>query len=139
MRILFDTNVVLDVLLDRQPHVSPATALWAVVEQGRAAGVVAAHALTTIHYLVSKDRGARVASRVVSTILRTFHVARVDGAVLQEALDLGWKDYEDAVTAAAASAAKCDLLATRDPRGFAASPPLPVLDPASALAAVLAS
>jgi predicted nucleic acid-binding protein len=138
VRILFDTNVILDVLLDRQPHATAATALWAAVEQIGAAGIVAAHALTTIHYLVGKDRDTRVATRSVGTILKTFDVARVDGAVLRAALDLGWKDYEDAVTAAAAAAAKCDLLATRDPRGFGTSP-VPVLDPASALAAILAS
>lgn len=138
MKVLLDTNVVLDVLLDREPHASVSSGLWAAVEQRRASGFVAAHALTTIHYLVRKDRDARVARRVTATILRIFRVARVDEAVLSMALDLGWSDYEDAVTAASAAASGCVLIATRNPRDFKDSP-VPVLDPASALAAVLAS
>ncbi|MGZ5444759.1 MAG: PIN domain-containing protein [Thermoanaerobaculia bacterium] len=136
MKLLLDTNVILDVLLDRDPHASVSSGLWAAVEEGRASGFVAAHALTTIHYLVRKDRDARVARRVTTAILDVFHVAPVDGSVLSAALDLGWSDYEDAVTTAAAISAGCDLIATRNPRDFKESP-VPVLDPASALAALL--
>jgi len=56
-RILFDTNVVLDVLLDRQPYVEASAAAWAAVETGISEGMVAAHAATTIHYLVRKEMG----------------------------------------------------------------------------------
>ncbi len=51
-RILFDTNVVLDVLLDRQPYVEASAAAGADVETGISEGMLAAHAVTTIHYLV---------------------------------------------------------------------------------------
>jgi predicted nucleic acid-binding protein len=107
-----------------------------LIEERKASGFVAAHAPTTIHDLVRKDRDARVARRVIGTILKAFRVARVDEAVLSRALDLGWSDYEDAVTAAAAIAAGCDLLVTRNPRDFKDSP-IPVLEPASALAVLL--
>jgi predicted nucleic acid-binding protein len=119
-RVLFDTNVVLDVLLDRQPYVEASAAAWAAVETGVAEGMLAAHAVTTIHYLVRKERGNAKARRIVSAILRVFGVAAVDAAVLQEALELPWPDFEDAVTAAAARAAGCEL--TRDPKGFRGSP-----------------
>jgi len=121
-RILFDTNVVLDVLLDRQPYVEASAAAWAAVETGVADGMLAAHAVTTIHYLVRKEKGNAKARRIVSAILRVFGVAAVDAAVLQEALELPWPDFEDAVTAAAARAAGCEFIVTRDPRGFRGSP-----------------
>lgn len=136
MKLLLDTNVILDVLLDREPHATASSGLWALIEERKASGFVAAHAPTTIHDLVRKDRDARVARRVIGTILKAFRVARVDEAVLSRALDLGWSDYEDAVTAAAAIAAGCDLLVTRNPRDFKDSP-IPVLEPASALAVLL--
>ena len=121
-RILFDTNVVLDGLLDRQPYVEASATAWAAVETGVAEGMLAAHAVTTIHYLVRKERGNAKARRIVSAILRVFGVAAVDAAVLQEALELPWPDFEDAVTAAAARTAGCEFIVTRDPKGFRGSP-----------------
>jgi predicted nucleic acid-binding protein len=125
-RILFDTNVVLDVLLDRRPHVEASAAAWAAVETGACEGMLAAHALTTIHYLVRKELASGKARRIVSAILRVFGVAAVDGAVVQEALALPLSDFEDAVTAAAALMAGCDYIVTRDPRGFRGSPVRPL-------------
>ena len=121
-RILFDTNVVLDVLLDRQPYVEASAAAWAAVETGISEGMLAAHAVTTIHYLVRKEMGNIKARRIVTAILRVFGVAAVDGAVVQEALQLPFSDFEDAVTAAAARLAGCECIVTRDPRGFRGSP-----------------
>jgi len=121
-RILFDTNVVLDVLLDRQPYVEASAAAWAAVETGISEGMLAAHAVTTIHYLVRKEMGTIKAKRIVSAILRVFGVAAVDGAVVQEAMQLPFSDFEDAVTAAAARLAGCEWIVTRDPKGFRGSP-----------------
>ena len=121
-RLLFDVNVVLDVLLDRRPHAEASAAAWAAVEICIAEGLLAAHAVTTIHYLVRKEMGAAKATRTISSILQVFSVAVVDGAVVQEALQLSCSDFEDAVTAAAARTAGCDYIVTRDPKGFRGSP-----------------
>lgn len=121
-RILFDTNVVLDVLLDRHPHSEASAQAWAAVETGKAEGLLSAHAVTTIHYLIQKDIGNVKAKRLLSAILGVFGVAVVDASVLQEALQLPFSDFEDAVTAAAAHSAGCDCLVTRDSRGFRRSP-----------------
>jgi predicted nucleic acid-binding protein len=121
-RILFDTNVVLDVLLDRQPYVDASTAAWLAVETGTSEGLLAAHAVTTIHSLVRKERGNAKARRIIRAILKVFGVAAVDGVVIQEALQLPFSDFEDAVTAAAARVAGCECIVTRDPKGFRGSP-----------------
>jgi predicted nucleic acid-binding protein len=121
-RILFDTNVILDVLLDRRPYVEASAAVWAAVETGISEGMLAAHAVTTIHYLVRKERGSVKATRIVAAILRVFGVAAVDAAVIQEALQLPFPNFEDAVTAAAARLAGCECIVTRDPKGFRGSP-----------------
>jgi predicted nucleic acid-binding protein len=121
-RILFDTNIVLDVLLDRQPHVEASAAAWAAVETGISEGMLAAHAVTTIHYLVRKELSDIKARRIISAILRVFGIATVDGRVVQEALQLPFSDFENAVTAAAARSAGCEFIVTRDPKGFRGSP-----------------
>lgn len=132
-KVLVDINVVLDVLLDRKPHAGPSAALWAAVETGLAEGVLAAHAVTTIHYLVRKERGASKARRTVAAILRVFGIAAVDGDVVRQALQLSWPDFEDSITASAAQSAGCDAIVTRDPRGFPNSP-VRVLTPEAAAA-----
>ena len=130
-RVLLDVNIVLDVLLDRKPHFTASASVWSAVEAGASEGLLAAHAVTTIHDLVRKERGAARAARTVGSLLRVFGVATVDEAVLRHALELAGPDFEDSVTVAAASLAGCDLIVTRDPAGFRGSP-LRVLTPEEA-------
>ena len=117
-KVLIDTNIVLDVLMDRRPHAGASVAVWAAVETGSAQGLLAAHAVTTIHYLIRRELGLGRARRTISTMLRVFDVAAVDGAVIQVALGLPLTDFEAAITAAAAQFAGCDYIVTRDAKGF---------------------
>lgn len=130
-RILIDTNVILDVLLARHPHIIASAAVWSAVETGRAEGVLAAHAITTVHYLIRKELGVAAARRVLGALLRVFRVATVDGAVIHDALASEYSDFEDAVIASAARLAGCDLIVTRDPKGFRGSA-IPALAPEAA-------
>jgi predicted nucleic acid-binding protein len=121
IKILFDVNVVLDVLLDREPHVEASAAAFAAVETGLVQGMLAAHAVTTIHYLVRRKLRPTQARRILSALLSVFGVAAVDGAVIREAMQSPCPDFEDAVTAAAARLSHCDYIVTRDQRGFRGS------------------
>ena len=132
-RVLLDVNVVLDVLLDRKPFAEDSAAVWSAVELGRAKGLLSAHAVTTLHYLNSRAVGPRAARETTDALLSVFDVAAVDGRVLDAALALGWTDFEDAVTAAAARRAKCDAIVTRNPRDFKGAH-VRVLAPAEAAA-----
>ncbi len=132
-RLLLDVNVILDVLLDRAPFARAASAVWSAIEQGKATGMLSAHAVTTLHYLNGRAVGPRMAASTTEALLSVFEVAAVDTTVINAALALGWTDFEDAVTAAAAARAKCNAIVTRDPRHFKGSP-LRVLAPAEAVA-----
>jgi predicted nucleic acid-binding protein len=121
MKVLLDANVVLDVLLDRQPHFASSATVWSAIEAGTAEGLLSAHTVTTIHYLIRKEQGAAKARQTLTAILRVFGVAMVDERVILEALEMHSPDFEDAVTAAAADLAGCDLIVTRDPKGFRGS------------------
>lgn len=132
-RILVDVNVVLDFVLSRAPFDRAATALWAAAETKQVQLLVPAHGLTTVFYVVARQRDPSFARRVLTDLLILPRVAAVDDSVVRRAVSLGWSDFEDAVCAAAAEAAGCDLLVTRDPADFRDSPVL-VVDPATALA-----
>lgn len=138
MKVLFDTNVVLDVLLDREPHAEVAAQLLSMVDSGRLDGAVCATTLTTIHYLASHAAGDEAARRYVGELLAMFEVARVDRAVLLTALDLDFRDFEDAVVHEAARAVGAAALVTRNGRDFARAV-MPVFSPEELLAAVTAA
>ena len=134
MKVLFDTNVVLDVLLARAPHVDVAAPLLSLVDSGRIQGVLCATTVTTIHYLATKAVGPKKARRHLKDLLAMFDVAQVDRSVLDQALDLNFADFEDAVLHQAALAADCAAIVTRNRKDFSKAH-LPILDPAELLAA----
>ena len=76
MRVLFDTNVILDLLLERQPHVEAAAALVARVERGQLKGCLCATTVTTIFYLASKVVGAEAAREQLKLLLGLFEGKR---------------------------------------------------------------
>lgn len=133
MRVLLDTNVVLDVLLQRGPHVADSAAVLSVVESGVVTGLISATTVTTIYYLVEKALGAGRARKHVDTLLSICEVAPVTEEVLREALALGFADYEDAVLHEAARRARAQGIVTRDQRGFRRAD-LAVYTPAELLA-----
>lgn len=131
-KLLLDLNVVLDVILDRRPGSVAAARLWSALERGQGRGVIPAHGVTTIFYVLEKARGAAFARQGVERLIGVFRVAAVNDDVVRRALVFAWPDFEDAVCVAAAEASGCDAIVSRDPAGFP-NAPLPVIDPAAAL------
>jgi hypothetical protein len=107
--------------------------VWRALETGAGEGFVAGHAVTTLYCVVARARGKVFSRGALERFLGVFQVAPVDGRVMRQALAMAWADFEDAVTVAAAEAARCDALVTRDPAGFKGSP-VRVLDPRAAVA-----
>ena len=133
MKVLLDTNVVLDVLLEREPFVAAAAGLLARAEGGNVVGWVGATTVTTIHYLATKVVGAARARAAITSLLSILRVAPVTHSEIEAALASPLVDFEDAVLLAAARACGAHAIVTRDPRDFAASG-LPVYDPRELLA-----
>lgn len=132
MKLLLDINVILDVVLAREPWAAYAARLLGAVERGEHEGWIAAHTVTTVHYLVARARDRRAAVLAVTDLLDIAAVAPVGDAELRRALVLDLPDFEDAVQAACAMAVGTDALVTRDAAGFDGLD-LPVLTPGAAL------
>jgi predicted nucleic acid-binding protein len=133
VKLLFDINVLLDVLLDREPWSAAASALLSAIESRTAEGFVAAQTLPTVYYVVARAQNRTLAAAAVGDLLRILDVAPVTRMELQEALTYSVPDFEDAVQAAAARAIDADYLVTRNGKDFRDSP-VPVADPATVLA-----
>lgn len=118
MKLLLDINLLLDVLLQREPWAESAASLLTRIERGEASGFVAGHTLTTIHYVVSRARDRQLAAVAVTDLLRFLEVVPIEKVDFSQALVLLTDDFEDAVQAAAALKIGADYIVTRDEEGF---------------------
>lgn len=133
MKVLLDTNVVLDVLLAREPFLADSKAVWQACDDGRLNGYILASAVTDIYYIARKSVGADTARKAVEICLTAFVMCPVNQAVLEQALQLSGSDFEDNVQIAAATQCGMDVIVTRNPNDFAHAP-LAVVTPNALLA-----
>ncbi|MBL1175843.1 type II toxin-antitoxin system VapC family toxin [Pantanalinema sp. GBBB05] len=118
MRVLLDTNVVLDFLQEREPFVENAARLFERIDAGEIEGFIAATTITNIYYVVRRAAGRIVAQDAITQILSDLTICTVDLEVLEQALALNFEDFEDAVQYACAVAYSVDAIVTRDASGF---------------------
>jgi len=128
MKVFLDTNVILDVLANREPFVSDSSAVLSLIESRRVEGFVAAHTITTLFYLLRKEVGGAKARSVLMDLFRVLEIVAVDQDRISQALAMDWDDFEDAIQASCATSVEVDYLLTRDQKGFRSSQ-VPVLSP----------
>lgn len=118
MKILLDTNIVLDVLMDRLPYSDAAVELFSQVENGTVTGCLCGTTITTVFYLIAKAVGAAKAKEEIKKLLALFAVAPVNKHILESALLLDFNDFEDAVIHEAAFNVGVDAIVTRNLKDF---------------------
>lgn len=118
MKILLDTNIVLDVLMDRMPFADAATELFSKVEDGTIIGYLCGTTITTVYYLAAKTVGAPRAREEIKKLLSLFEVAPVNRPVLESALVADFSDFEDAVIHEAACHVGAEAIVTRNQKDF---------------------
>ncbi len=135
IKVLIDTDVLLDVLQRREPFYTMSAHALACAETGQIEGWVAAHSITTLYYLYAKYQSAEQARIRLSDLLSFLSVAAVDRAVIEQALTLPYRDFEDAVQMAAAIQINAQYVITRNISDYKEGP-LPAIEPAELLALV---
>jgi predicted nucleic acid-binding protein len=123
VRVLIDTNIVLDFLLQREPFFQDAELLFQAIGAGQLIGYVTATTLTDIFYISRKHtRSIEQARQAVSATLTVMVICPIDRTVLESAFNSGLVDFEDAVQIFGAVAQGLDAILTRDNKGFLSSP-----------------
>jgi len=97
-----DIHVGLDVLQKRDPFYATSAGLLAAVETGLVPGFLAAHSITTLFYLVQKNRSTGEARAAFTNLLQFIQIVPVDQSSIAQALNLNFRDFEDAVQMIAA-------------------------------------
>jgi predicted nucleic acid-binding protein len=119
MKVLIDTNIVLDLLLEREPFINDALSLFEQIEQGKLKGYIAATTITNIFYIIRKAENREVAVDAVNRILIGLELCEVNRMVIETALRQGLKDFEDGIQLGCAITSQLDVIVTRDLKDFA--------------------
>jgi predicted nucleic acid-binding protein len=126
--VLIDLNILLDVLQKREPFYGTSAGLLAAVETGKVQGYVAAHSITTLFYLVQKSNSSSEARATITNMLQVIKIAPVNQSTIEQALNLDYRDFEDAVQMISAVQCKADCLVTRNVKDYQPAL-LPVIQP----------
>jgi len=118
LKILFDTNILLDVFLDRKPFEATAIRLLGAVENKIIQGYLCATTITTLDYLLTKSVGKVKAKRAILTLLDLFTIAEVNCRTLKAAVESDFLDFEDAVLYFSGYEAGVDGIVTRNGDDF---------------------
>lgn len=119
MKIMCDTNVVIDVLLDREPFVEDSYKILTLCEEHKVDGFISASSITDIYYLVRKyTHNTELAYKAVGKLLEIVKVCSVTDKDIFTAFQKKAKDFEDCLVATCAKSINCDYIVTRNKGDF---------------------
>ena len=130
--MLLDTDILIDLALDRRPHSGPASELLDRIERGPENAFIAWHTVSNFYYLVAPSRGTADTRDFIVELTRFVAVASTDTESVRYAAQLPMKDFEDAMQVAAARACGARHIVTRNARDYRHSP-IPAVSPREAL------
>jgi predicted nucleic acid-binding protein len=118
VKFLLDTNVIVDVALERQPYFSDSETVLSLVEQGQIEGYISATTFSDLYYIIRKDKGRNLTLEFLSDISTFCRVATVDRAAIDMALTANFRDFEDAIQYSTAVINNLEAIVTRNPQDF---------------------
>jgi len=118
MNILFDTNIILDLLQKREPFSDNAMKLFNAVESSTINGFICANSICTIAYLLQRHQNKQFAVTHIELLLELFEIAPVNRSTIQEALTAKFSDFEDAIIYKSALHVNANGIVTRNPKDF---------------------
>lgn len=123
MKILIDTNIVMDWLLKREPFHQNAKDIIKPCINGEVQGFLACHTILNLFYLLRKDYTVQERRDILQMLCGCFHIIGINGEMLEKALATGdFKDIEDETQIQCAIHEGLDYIITRDKKGFENSP-----------------
>ena len=118
MRIFVDTNILLDVLTQREPFYQHAAAIWSLVEEGILEGYISAISVNNVYYIARKLNNVEYAQGLVDKILQDFRIIELNYEILRLSRTLSGCDYEDLIQYFSAIKSGSKYLITRNTRDF---------------------
>ena len=114
MKVLLDTNVILDYILSREPYVKNIVRLFDIICKDEIKGVFTANSVTDIYYIIAKRLGDAAARKALWNLLNILVIIGVDGDDCVLVLDMSIADFEDAVIVVCAPKNNIDYIVSND-------------------------
>ena len=132
MVLMIDANVVLDVLVRREPNYKYSSKVWKLCETGVCTGIVSTLSFANIIYVMRRELTPEKIEAVLKQLMMIFTFSDLSQSTLEEAAKLQWSDFEDAIQTATAKRVNADYIITWNVKDYVKSD-IPVLTPAEFL------
>lgn len=117
-KVLFDTNIILDIALKRESFFEDAQKLFILIDKEKVTGNITATTITDIYYIAKKEKGHNEAINFIENLLEVIDVIGINKETILKALASKMKDFEDAIQSSAAEIHQIDLILTRNKNDF---------------------
>jgi predicted nucleic acid-binding protein len=118
VKVLLDTNIIIDIALERQPYFTNSETVLAFVEQGQIEGYISASTISDLYYLIRKQKGRDLTIEFLQEILTFCQIATVNQAAIIMAFTTNFQDFEDSIQYSTSVVNKLDAIITRNPQDF---------------------
>lgn len=122
MRILIDTNILIDVIARREPFFADALKIFELCQQEIVDGTIAAHSVVNMAYILRKQFTPDELRQILLRLCKIFQVEAIDlGKLIAALSNRDFSDFEDCLQTQCALNARADYIVTRNVKDFAAS------------------
>ncbi|MCG2715175.1 MAG: PIN domain-containing protein [Candidatus Marinimicrobia bacterium] len=117
-KIFIDTDIILDLLAERQPFYKNAAAIFTLIDRGKVKGFTSPIVFANLHYILSKQLSQKYAIQNLKKLRTLIKIVPVDERIIDLSLESDFKDYEDAIQYNAAISAGISTLITRNIKDY---------------------
>ncbi len=118
MKTLIDTNIILDVLTQREPFYVDSAKVWTLVREGIVEGCISAISVNNLYYIINKLEGQKAAKSFADQLLEDFEIVALTKNILKQARTIPQKDFEDLIQYFSAIHEGCECIITRNKKDF---------------------
>ncbi|KYC40754.1 twitching motility protein PilT [Scytonema hofmannii PCC 7110] len=123
MKVLLDTNIIVDVALEQEPFFTNSETVLSLVEQRQIQGYISASSFGDLFYIIRKQKGRDLAIEFLREIITFCQIATVESTTINMALTVNFRDFEDAIQYSTAVLNHLDAIITRNPSDFPVTVP----------------
>jgi predicted nucleic acid-binding protein len=121
MRILLDTNIILDIALKRKPHYSNSSKLFQLIDNTDLKAFLTANSITDIYYIIKKEKENNIALEFIDNLIQIVDILDLNKEIIIKALQSGFQDFEDAIQSETSNLNKIDFIIIRNIKDFSKS------------------
>lgn len=117
-KLFLDTNIILDLLGEREPFYTPIAQIATLADQKKVKIIVSTISFATVNYFLAKSEGISKAKEKLRKFKILIEISIIDESIVEKALNSDFEDFEDSLQYFCALDSKCEIIITRNPKDF---------------------